>query len=107
MSPDSPKRSTPRGWTRWPATAPSQDSVAGWPSITVMSAAAGAAAGRPLPVGARQEIGPEGLAHLPLGLGDGPGREPEVDGAPVLGLHALEAPAHDLRELAEEGRLRA
>ena len=61
--------------------------------------------GRHLPVGARQEIGPEGLAHLPLGLGDGPGREPEVDGAPVLGLHALEAPAHDLCELVDEGRL--
>jgi len=59
--------------------------------------------GRDLPVGARQEIGPEGLAHLPLGLGDGPGREPEVDGAPVLSLQVLEAPAHDLRELVDEG----
>src|SRR4030065_360016 len=97
MSPDSPKRSTPRGWTRWPETAPSQDSVAGGPWVTGVARAGGEAdpgpgRGRPLPVGARQEIGPEGLAHLPLGLGDGPGREPEGDGAPGLRPHAFGPP---------------
>lgn len=41
MSPDWPKRSTPRATTRWRATAPSQESVAGWPSRTVTRAAPG------------------------------------------------------------------
>jgi len=35
MRPVWPKCSTPRGSVRWPATLPSHDSVAGWPSITV------------------------------------------------------------------------
>jgi hypothetical protein len=41
MSPDWPKRSTPRGTIALPATAPSQDNVAGWKSPTVTSAARG------------------------------------------------------------------
>ena len=41
MSPDWPKRSTPRARTRWRPTAPSQDSVAGWPSMTVTRPASG------------------------------------------------------------------
>ena len=44
MSPDWPNRSTPRATTRCRATAPSQESVAGWPSSTVTSAAPGESA---------------------------------------------------------------
>ena len=42
MSADCPNRSTPSGQARWPSTAPSQESVAGWPSRTVTRRASSA-----------------------------------------------------------------